>query len=223
MITVRNTRDINLNDGIKMMVYGAAGIGKTPLCATAPAPIILSAERGLLSIRQMAVPYIEIRNYRELYDSYQWCLSSHESRQYYTPCLDSLSEMAEVCLQAAKTSKKDNRAAFGDMIDNVVLIAKAFRDLPGKSVVVIAKEEYDKDEATGVMMFKPSMPGNKLGPKLPYLFDEVFRMTANPADRRQRGLNTVASFQHVARDRSGMLAEIEQPNLEHIFRKILQI
>ena len=36
--------------GVKALVYGPSGAGKTTLCATAPAPIIISAEAGLLSL-----------------------------------------------------------------------------------------------------------------------------------------------------------------------------
>jgi hypothetical protein len=223
LITIKNSADININDGIKCLLYGAAGVGKTPTLATAPAPIILSAERGLLSIRRTRTAYIEIKDYRDLWEAYQWCAGSAEARQFYTIGLDSISEIAEVVLTEEKRKSKDPRKAYGEVIDNVVNLCRAFRDLPGRSVVLIAKEEYEKEETSGAMMFKPMMPGAKLGPKLPYYFDEVFRMICNPINRAQRALHTVASFQHVARDRSGMLAEYEEPNLTSVFRKILQI
>src|SRR3954469_17700403 len=172
-----------------MLVYGAAGVGKTPLCASAPIPLIISAERGLLSIRRTNTAFIEIRNYADLIEAFQWCASSREALQYYTLCLDSLSEIAEVCLTEEKRKSKDPRKAYGEVIDLVVALARAFRDLPGRSVVLICKEEYSKDEATGAFLYQPMMPGNKLGPKLPYYFDEVFRMVVNPLNRQQRALH----------------------------------
>lgn len=204
-------------------MYGPAGVGKTPLCATAPSPLILSAERGLLSLKRTNTPYIEITGYASLVEAYQWCAGSAEARQFWTYCLDSLSEIAEVVLTEEKRKSKDPRKAYGEVIEQVVMLARAFRDLPGKNVVLVAKEEYSKDETSGAVLYQPSMPGNKLGPKLPYFFDEVFRMEYNPSNRAQRGLHTVGSFQHVARDRSGMLAEYEPCDLTVVFKKILGI
>lgn len=41
----------SISQGVKMLVYGASGSGKTGLCATLPAPLIISAEGGLLRLR----------------------------------------------------------------------------------------------------------------------------------------------------------------------------
>lgn len=223
MITVRYSDDVVVN-GIKMMVYGAAGVGKTPLCSTAPYPIILSAEHGLLSIRKTHTPYIEIRNYQQLQESYLWASQSQEARtNYWTICLDSLSEIAEVCLTEYLKRNKDPRKAYGEVLDNVIQLARAFRDLPGKNVVLVSKEEFAKDEGTGVILYQPLMPGSKLAPRLPYFFDILVRMVKAPAqDGRTVGvLCTQGNYQFVARDRSGTLAPYEQPNLNYVFRKII--
>jgi len=228
MIQLQSTANVGLDGGIKCLIYGASGVGKTPLCATAPAPIIISAEKGLLSLRKMnpPIPFIEIRNYGQLYEAYQWAAQSVEGRQFHTLCLDSLSEIAEVVLTEEKRKTKDPRKAYGAVIDSVIELAKGFRDLPRWNTVCIAKEEYSKDEIAGTMMFEPMMPGRQLGQKLPYYFDETFRMIIGRdtiTGKEWRALHTRGSFQHVARDRSGNLDEYEQPNLTNIFRKILAI
>ena len=46
--------------GVKLLVYGAAGVGKTALIATLPSPIVLSAEGGLLSLQSADLPYIDV-------------------------------------------------------------------------------------------------------------------------------------------------------------------
>lgn len=48
-INLRNTNDVSIN-GVKVLVYGQAGAGKTHLIRTLPHPVILSAEGGLLSL-----------------------------------------------------------------------------------------------------------------------------------------------------------------------------
>jgi len=49
-IKLKSTGSLSAN-GVKMLVYGAAGSGKTTLVKTLPNVIVLSAEGGLLSIQ----------------------------------------------------------------------------------------------------------------------------------------------------------------------------
>jgi AAA domain len=224
MIQVRYSDDVVLN-GIKVLLYGKPGVGKTPFLATAPAPIIISAEQGLLSVSKLHVPYIKIDNYRDLTEAFTWCMQSQEAKQYWTFGLDSMSEICEVLLTERKRTQKDPRKAYGDVADEGLSVARYFRDnLPGKNVVVVCKEEFDKDEQTGAMLYQPMMPGKQLGPKLPYFFDEVWRMiSGEQGNQRFTALCTRGNYQFVARDRSGMLADFEQPNATNVFRKILGI
>ena len=54
-INLKSTADLSAN-GVKALVYGQAGAGKTTLAATMPHPIILSAERS--SVNQRCRPAI---------------------------------------------------------------------------------------------------------------------------------------------------------------------
>jgi hypothetical protein len=224
MIQVRYSDDV-VSNGVKCLLYGKPGVGKTPFLAGAPGPIILSAEQGLLSVSQYRVPYIHIDNYRILTEAFNWCMQSQEAKQYWTFGLDSMSEICEVLLTERKRTNKDPRKAYGDVADEGLAVARYFRDnLPGKNVVVVCKEEYEKDDATGAMLYQPMMPGKQLGPKLPYFFDEVWRMVAGEnGGQRYTSVCTKGNYQFVARDRSGRLAEFEQPNATAMFRKILGI
>lgn len=228
-----------MSNGVKSLVYGGSGAGKTVLMATMPAPILISAESGALSLRKTNLerlfgvgnpsitydmPMIEIRNVQDLMDAYNWSASSNEARQFASVGMDSISEIGEVVLTNAKKTVKDPRQAYGELIDQMEAAIKAFRDLPGKNVTISAKMEPNKDELTGVVRFGPSMPGAKLAQKLPYYFDEVFRLGTNkdPQGNLFRFLQTQPDLQYEAKDRSGALAPIEYPNLSAIFAKILQ-
>lgn len=209
--------------GVKVLVYGDAGMGKTTLCATAPAPIIISAESGLLSLRKYRIPVIEIKTIDQLTEAYDWSTRSAEARQFATICIDSISEIGEVVLANAKRQVKDPRQAYGELIEKMTMTIRAFRDLPGKHVYMAAKMEPMKDELTGVVRYGPAMPGSKLGPQLPYFFDEVFRLGVNksPQGETYRFLQTQPDLQYTAKDRSGSLAAIESPDLNQVFTKIL--
>ena len=230
--------DASLSGGIKCLVYGAAGAGKTVLMATAPAPILISAESGTLSLRGSNLerlfgvgnpgicynmPVIEIRNVDDLTDAYNWVSTSPHARDFQTVCLDSISEIGEVVLNNAKRQVKDPRQAYGELIEKMTTTIRAFRDLHGKNVILSAKMETMKDELSGVVKYGPSMPGAKLGPSLPYYFDEVFRLGVNktPQGETYRFLQTQPDLQYEAKDRSGALAPLDIPHLGALFAKIL--
>lgn len=223
MIKLQSTNSVAVN-GVKILVYGGPGAGKTVLCSTAPAPIILSAESGLLSLRRFNLPFIEIKTIADLIEAHTWAKSSAQAKQFQTICLDSISEIAEVVLKAEMARNKDPRKAYGEMQVAMTNIIRDFRDLDGKHVYFSAKMERVKDDASGAILFAPLMPGQKTGPAMPYFFDEVFRLFVgkSPEGQEFRALRTRPDFQSDAKDRSGMLDEVEQPNLSHIIAKIMQ-
>ena len=220
-----STGQVALN-GIKVLIYGFAGTGKTSLCATAPAPVIISAESGLLSLRHHDIPVIEISTVEDLTEAYNWAVSSAEAKSFQTICIDSISEIAEVVLANAKKQVKDPRQAYGELIEKTMMTIRAFRDLQGKHVYMAAKMEPFKDEATGIVRYIASMPGSKLGGQLPYLFDEVFRLGIGKVPQtgqQYRFLQTQPDLQYEAKDRSGALEATEPPDLNFIFNKILGV
>ena len=218
------TQQASDNHGIKALVYGKSGVGKTYLARTAPAPIILSAEAGVLSLRDVAIPMIQIKTVQDLTEAHLWLQNSTEAKQFATVYIDSISEIGEVVLANAKAQVKDPRQAYGELIEKMMAMIRAYRDLPGFNVVMVAKQEPVKDELTGIVQYGPSMPGAKLGQQLPYLFDEVFRLGIGktPQGVEYRFLQTAPDLQFDAKDRSGRLDAVEQPNLGFIFNKILQ-
>ena len=226
-------------NGVKCLVYSRSGMGKTVLLSTAPSPVIISAESGLLSlnpdnIRRIhgvdtpGINYnmatIKIRTIQELMDVEVWARTSPEARQFATIGIDSITEIAEVVLANAKIQVKDPRQAYGELLTQMQKTVKAFRDMEGKHVYMTSKEERGKDESTGMIMSGPAMPGSKFGPEMPYLFDEVFHLgkAVDPKTQLEyRYLRTQPNLTHEAKDRSGALDEIEAPNLGYIFNKIL--
>ena len=80
-ITLSSTKGLHSN-GVKMLVYGQAGAGKTSLIPTLPNPVVLSAEGGLLSIADADVSFIEIKDIDTLYEAYQWATQSSEASHF---------------------------------------------------------------------------------------------------------------------------------------------
>jgi energy-coupling factor transporter ATP-binding protein EcfA2 len=218
-IQLKNTAGVTAN-GVKLLVYGHAGAGKTTLAASMPRPIIISAEGGLLSIQGAALPYIEVSSMETLREAFDYVSGEHGA-DFDSIVLDSISEIAEVVLIHEKAVNKDGRAAYGEMAVQMTSIIRAFRDLPGKHVLMTAKVEKSQDE-TGRILYSPSMPGNKVGQSLPYFFDEVLalRVEKDAEGVAQRALMCDSDGLWLAKDRSGKLDAWEAPDIGAVINKI---
>lgn len=219
-IELKSTRGLSAS-GVKMLVYGQAGAGKTSLIATLPEPVVLSAEGGLLSIAQHDIPYIAIKTLDDLYQAYDWLVKSDEAKQFKSVALDSISEVAEVVLDHELKANKDGRAAYGELNTKMANLIRAFRDLPGKHVYMSAKLEKSQDEM-GRMLYGPSMPGKSLTQQLPYFFDFVFplRVEKDSEGNTQRAIMTDSDGLWQAKSRGQGLSAWEAPDLGAIIQKI---
>ena len=222
---IKSTKDISISTGVKILVYGQAGAGKTTMIKTLPNPIILSAEAGLLPLSGLNLPYIQVNTPQDMYEAYTFLRSRPEGIE--SVAIDSLSEIAEVWLNnIAKTGNngqplKDKRQAYAEMLSQMLDLVRAFRDLP-LNVYMTATQERVQDEDTGYMLYAPSTPGAKLSQRLPYLFDEVFCLLThkNEDGSVQRALLTSGDLKYTAKDRSGKLAAYEAPDLFAVISKI---
>ena len=243
-ITLTSTKQLAALHGVKIIVYGRAGVGKTMLTATAPAPLLITAESGVLSMAEeniirtfgenqpnisYDIPAIEIKTVEDLLEAYRFVTESEEMKAFQTVCLDSISEIGETVLQNAKKLVKDPRQAYGELIDRMTEVIKKFRDLSGKHVYFSAKQAANKDDQSGMTLFGPDMPGRQLPQAMPYLPDELFNLNVATYQQEDgsvsnyRYLRTQPDVQYDAKDRSGALAEIEKPDLTHIIHKIMGI
>jgi len=218
-ISIRRTSDAHSN-GVKCLVYGNAGAGKTTLAASMPEPLIISAEGGLLSIQAADLPYIEVKTMADLHEAYAWLTESEEAKGFQSVVIDSLSEIGEVVLIHEKAINKDGRAAYGEMAAQMTSLIRAFRDLP-RHVLMTAKVEKAQDES-GRILYSPSMPGSKVGQALPYFFDEVLalRVEKDAEGQTQRALMCESDGLWLAKDRSGRLESWELPHMGAIIQKI---
>lgn len=220
-IQLKTTRNLH-QTGVKFLVFGMSGVGKTSLIPTLPNPVILSAEGGLLSISGSDVPYIEIASMADLMEAYTWVTTSAEATGFQSIALDSISEIAEVVLAEELKKSKDGRAAYGELNSKMMEVIRAFRDIPGKHVYFSSKCEKAQDEQ-GRMLYSPSMPGKTLSMQIPYAFDMVFALRADKDSEgnTQRALMTDTDGLWIAKNRAaGKLDPWEAPDLGAIIRKI---
>lgn len=217
-IKLTTTKQSAIDNGVKVLVYGAAGVGKTTLSGTAKNNVIISAEAGLLSLSHHDIPVIEVSNLDDVMDAYQFLLNSEDAKGFEWITLDSISEIAEVCLAAQMKGTNDGRKAYGDMNAIMADLIRSFRDLSGRNVYFSAKEREDKE----THHIAPMLPGGTIGQQMPYWFDEVFnlRIIEDQEGNSQRWLQTQPDMLRVAKDRSGKLDPFELPDLDAVSAKI---
>lgn len=224
-VTLTSTKDAALG-GMNFLVHGPAGAGKTTLCATTGEPtVIISAESGLLSLRGVDIPVIEVKTLEQLYEAYDFVANTEQGQAFKWICLDSISEIAEVVLNNAKKTVKDPRQAYGQLAEQMTDLLRAFRDLPGRNKFFSCKQERAKDEQSGAMLYFPSMPGNALKSGVSYFFDFVFalRVEKDADGNPTRWLQTSRDFNYEAKDRSGSLEMFEPPSLAAIAAKVTSV
>lgn len=176
-IRLTTTAQAAADNGLKVLVHGPAGAGKTTLAATTGEPtVIISAEAGLLSLRGHDIPVIEVASIDDVHEAYRFVLEAAEARSFRWVCLDSISEIAEVCLAREKAQNKDPRAAYGQLADQMSALIRAFRDLPARNVYMSCKQQRVQDQATGSQLYFPALPGQMLGQGIGYFFDFVFAL-----------------------------------------------
>jgi len=233
-IKIQSINESVADNGIKILVHGPAGSGKTVMCGTAGAKtLLISAEGGLLALKgaidtglipeavNELVDVIEITDLDGLLEAYHFCKTS-DADEYDWVMLDSISEIGEVVLENEKAHSKDPRAAYGNLITEMQAILRKFRDLPQKNVLFTCKQQRIVDSDTDRTMYVPSMPGSKLHQAIPYMFDEVFALRVEKDDEGQdyRILQTNRDIRYEAKDRSGKLEMWEDPSLFALMKKI---
>lgn len=221
-IKLTTTREAASSHGLKMLIHGPSGAGKTTLAKTTGQPtIIISAEAGLLSLRDTDIPVITVESIDDVTEAYKF-IKTEQCSEYKWIILDSVSEIAEVVLSAEKERAKDARQAYGELQDSMLNLMRAFRDMEGKNVVFIAKQAQIVDDE-GITKRGPMMPGTKLAQQIPYLFDLVMalRLMRDPDGKVMRQLQTAADIHYEAKDRSGALAQFMPPDLSAVADAIL--
>ena len=223
-IDFKNPADAVLEQGLKILLYGAAGSGKTVTCATTgESTLIISAEAGLLSIKDAPgdIKIVEVSTSAQVEEVLDYL------EQKGTPawvCIDSISEIGEIVLAEEMSKTKNGIKAYGELAIIMTALVKRFRALHC-NVVMTAKLERTKDDTGGTLLFGPAMPGQRMSQALPYFFDLVCAMRIGPHPKDSKKILRELQTNHVgqwdAKDRSGKLGIFEPQNLAELKKKIL--
>lgn len=222
--------------GVKSVIFGAPGSGKTPLLITAPRPVLLVTEPGMLSMRSSNVPAFEAYSPALIAEFFDWMFKSKETSNFDTLCIDSISNVAEIILADELIKTKHGLKAYGNMSERVMKICNDLYYMPQKHIVITAKQALVENGKqmlmqNGEILYEPVMqkrpffPGKDLNIKVPHLFDNVMHLaeTSVPGQPKPvRALRTKEIAEVFARDRLGNLQELEPADLSALFAKAMQ-
>lgn len=207
-----------LKYGAKSLIYGGAGSGKSPIAATAPRPLIIICEPGMLSMTKFNFPAIPAFTVADINDRFAWIFGSHETRNFDTICIDSLSQMCEIILTDELNKNKDGRKAYGELSRKVMEKLNGLYFLPEKHLYLICKQQIT---VNGVK--RPYFPGQDLPVKVPHLFDFILQLGIQNVP----GVGEVSAFRCnqstdvMARSRTGNLNDYEKPHFGELITKAL--
>ena len=226
-LDVKGAKDVHIG-GLKCLIYGTAGTGKTTLASTLDPErtLIVSFESGLLSLLDEPgaehLQYIEVSTLKELNQVYTELLKPEYQKQFDNIFIDSLSEISELVLATVKADPKvykgmqDNMKLYMITQEEMVKISKAFRDLKGYNIFMTALADTKTIKMKEVSV--PAMVGQKLGTKMLSLFDFIFFMAVE--DDGKRKLYTQPTPVTEGKSRSRKLLEKEDADLGSILNKI---
>ena len=217
-----NTTDSQYQPKIHLLVYGDGGVGKTTFASTAPRPVMADCEGGTkyFGLRGISMDVARIEMWSDIQEFY----ATVKGGDYETIVIDPLNELMEKLMahmREQKNSKLVQRdgnptmAGWGWLKQTMRQLLKSFRDID-KHLILITHVSEDKDEEH--LLKRPAMM-TKLAQEVVNMVDIVayMRMVKDENGAAKRILMVQPeSDRYVAKDRTGRLGEIIEPNFEHI-------
>lgn len=210
------------NFGCKALIFGPAGSAKTPIFNTAPRPLLLATEPGLLSMKGSTIPTYEAYTPERVNEFFKWFFNSTETKNFDTLGIDSASQIADIYLIAAQKTNKHGLKAYGEMAENTMEHLRTLYYKRYCHTYVICKEEIK--DLDGQSMRRPYFPGQVLPIQVPHLYDFILRLSKTNVPGQQGevlAFQCQGNYNILARNRTGNLDMYEPPNFSKLVEKAM--
>lgn len=157
-MTIKIKKFIPTEHKLKALIYWNPKTGKTTFAWTAPNPLFICAENWLLSIKDKAPEYVEVKTLQELKDLYKWLKDTNP--KYDTIVIDSLSEISKI-IKDNLTNSWQKAMVLRDrwtFSEEMLQAVRQIISLPYHIICIIHSKEI-LDESWGVEMYDLSIEG----------------------------------------------------------------
>jgi hypothetical protein len=239
-MNVQTTRAFSEGHGVKLMIYGESGVGKTRSAKSLKDAgfkvVIVSAESGLRSLKGEDIAMIDMTRddsgkeldeagrISRLKEIFLWLKKGEHD--FDTVFLDSLTEVSQAIVAGLKkkyTDAKDTLTVYRVHSEMMIELVKSFRDLP-YNVVLVGLSETEQDPI-GRKFQTVSVVG-KVSQHLPGLMDTVLHLQIVEDEKTKQPTAKFQTFKTsacVAKDRDGALLPWEAYDLGLVFKKLKEV
>lgn len=209
-IEIVSSEELLRTSGVKILLYGQSGVGKSSQFKYTGKTLIISTEKGELALAgsNNDIDVARVSTMMEFKEAFKYAKDNTD--KYDTIGIDSVSDISEIIVAHLKkdpefASMKESFKLWMRYTEIMDAVAKSFRDLENVNVILIALEESVKN---GFEEKKsPMISGKKTQSKLPQFYDEVLRLTIDEGGNRVFVTQPTADSE--GKDRSGSLEPVE--------------
>jgi len=227
----------------KLLIYAVPGAGKSVFAGSSQElrTFVFDTDEGMSSVRAWIVKkklkndlvtFWPCKTKKDFLDAFRW-LEQHW-REYDLVVVDTITQLQKTLkLESFATPHKDPRQNWGEVGDAMDLIIAQFKGKPWH-VIILAHEMRKDDVFVGTEVARPAFQGGFKDEYARY-FSVIGRYSmwwanvkvkdANGAEkverRLQRYLECGPNPAIHSKDRSGVLARFEKPDVDYILKKLI--
>ena len=178
---------------IHMMIYGAAGSGKTQFITTCPKLFVIasSREQGIVNLMGKDVPYVMVDTIQDMEEAVEYVVEESAKGTISTAAIDSWTAHLDHVVRQIEVEVGGQMRTqdWGTMGRHAVWVMDRLRDAKCH-VIYSALAQQDKDGATGIAYGDPMLFG-KLARRLPGKCEIVGYIEATKPNKEQPKVHTL--------------------------------
>lgn len=212
--------------GIKAILAGHSGTGKTRSLMTCPKPALyITSEKKYSSVEPSAMKDITIAgisNFQQFVNVLmQNGQQSHNPDYIYkTIFIDSLTDLANMRVNEIRSTVKDGRQAYFQTQTEMMEIFRIMRDAATNIIGICLLSRYQDSE--NYTKYGPMFPGQQLSQVVPSQFDEIYvaQSRRSPEGHIEYFFQTVNDGKYECKSTSGVLPPFMEPDWSKIISMI---